>query len=72
MTMAEPQMPAHEPPLTRDDQRDIDTDADEVDLGIDAPAGEEEHPGAARPAFRTPAPGERLTAGELQTDLDTE
>ena len=79
MSMEEPFMPADEPAAAHDPRdRDLDGDA-EVDRDVDdeaavddpdadrAAAHQREH--AAGSPFRTPVPGARLSAEELDADL---
>ncbi|WP_375386345.1 hypothetical protein [uncultured Microbacterium sp.] len=73
MSMSEPIMPPHK---HRDDSRsgehDIDTDVDVFldDEGDSSAGGLPTLP--ANGVFRVPAPGEALTAEQLQSDLDKE
>ncbi|WP_181133713.1 hypothetical protein [Rathayibacter sp. AY2B9] len=73
MSMAEPFLPAHEP---RDADRARDTvDDDDVLLEPDTAPAEAEpalDEDEDAPVFRTPVPGDRLTADELAEELDDE
>jgi hypothetical protein len=70
-------MPAHEPrdtdaPETTDVENDRDGAVDVLPdaESTDAPRSDDPAAGADDPAFRTPNPGERLTADELESQID--
>jgi hypothetical protein len=79
MSMSDPFLPVDpERPEVENDRDVHEGAADEPDELPDAAVEEtavDESEGELHPhssAFRTPHAGERLTAGELETDLDTE
>lgn len=76
MSTTDPFLPFNEPPADPDSaERDIDSDVDTLDEApVDDPdadrAAAEELEREAEPSFRTPEPGSRLTAEQLEQDLD--
>jgi len=80
MSTAEPFMPAHEPAApTAGAEHDVDHDTDVIfdgdadDTAEEAEGGEDPTPDyPLSAAFRTPVAGERLTAEQLERDLENE
>jgi hypothetical protein len=70
MSMAEPLMPAHEPPAERSPlEHDLDSDTDVI-FDVDDGTAVETPSYAPNPTFRKPTPGETLTAEQLRSDFD--